>query len=303
MVDDLIAAVRPYAGLVAFEGIGAGLYGSVARFVATACTARGDHDEAIALARAALEANQRAGGLLAADALRTLADCLDRRANPTDRSEAADLHARADAAYRAAGALHRVRAEPDDGQVTATSGAVDNELRRDGDVWHVRYAGTATIVKHGKGVADLEVLLAAPGREVHVSELESVPRDALGGGGGAALDRRAVAEYKARLAELTEELDEAELAHDVGRIERARTEHDALVRELTRSLGLGGRSRAAGSEPVERLRKAVSARIRDAIRRIEAVHPQLGRHLSHAVRTGVFCSYQPESPVAWHCQT
>jgi hypothetical protein len=183
-----------------------------------------------------------------------------------------------------------------------TSSARDNELRRDGEVWHMRYAGIATIVKHGKGVADLAVLLAAPGREVHVSELESVPRDALGGG-GPALDRRAVAEYKARLAELTDELDEAELAHDVGRIERARTEHDALVQELTRSLGLGGRSRAAGPEPVERLRKAVSARIRDAIRRIEAVHPQLGRHLSNAVRTGVFCSYQPESPVAWHCQT
>jgi tetratricopeptide (TPR) repeat protein len=302
MIDELIAACRPYTDLVAFEGIGAGLYGSVARFVALGCAARGDHDEAVVLARAALETNQRAGGLLAADALRTLADCLDRRADPTNRDEAAELHERADAAYRAAGARHHVRARPTD-EPPATSAALGNELRRDGDVWHVRYAGTTTIVKHGKGVADLAVLLAAPGREVHVSELESVPRDALGSSAGAALDRRAVAEYKARLAELTEELDDAELAHDVGRIERARTEHDALVRELTRSLGLGGRSRAAGSEPVERLRKAVSARIRDAIRRIEAVHPQLGRHLSHAVRTGVFCSYQPESPVAWHCQT
>jgi hypothetical protein len=40
----------------------------------------------------------------------------------------------------------------------------------------------------------------------------------------------------------------------------------------------------------------VTARIRDAIRHLEAVHPELGRHLARAVRTGTFCSYDPESP-------
>jgi hypothetical protein len=36
----------------------------------------------------------------------------------------------------------------------------------------------------------------------------------------------------------------------------------------------------------------VTARIRDAIRRIEAVHPELGAHLSQAVATGIQCSYR-----------
>jgi hypothetical protein len=35
------------------------------------------------------------------------------------------------------------------------------------------------------------------------------------------------------------------------------------------------------------------------VKRIDAVHPQLGRHLAAAVRTGTFCSYQPEEPVRW----
>jgi hypothetical protein len=43
----------------------------------------------------------------------------------------------------------------------------------------------------------------------------------------------------------------------------------------------------------------VTARIRDSVRRIEAVHPELGRHLRHAVRTGTACSYEPETATSW----
>ena len=164
------------------------------------------------------------------------------------------------------------------------------------------YAGTEVVLRHRKGLADLAVLLARPGSEVHVAELAGVPRDLIGSSGGDALDRRAVVAYRARLAVVAEELDEAEANHDLGRAERARVEYDALVEELSTSVGLGGRGRPAGPEPVERLRKAVSARVRDAIRRIEAVHPILGRHLANAVHTGVFCSYRPEAPTVWRCQ-
>jgi hypothetical protein len=47
------------------------------------------------------------------------------------------------------------------------------------------------------------------------------------------------------------------------------------------------------------MRKAVTNRIRDAIIRIQQVHPALGRHLKLAVRTGTFCGYHPEHPVDW----
>ena len=43
----------------------------------------------------------------------------------------------------------------------------------------------------------------------------------------------------------------------------------------------------------ERARKAVTARIRDAIRRIGAAHPDLGAHLDRTVRTGTTCRYDP----------
>ena len=35
------------------------------------------------------------------------------------------------------------------------------------------------------------------------------------------------------------------------------------------------------------------------IRRIEVVHPELGRHLDRTVRTGTFCVYEPGGAVSW----
>ncbi|MCZ0982621.1 hypothetical protein O1L60_37065 [Streptomyces diastatochromogenes] len=43
----------------------------------------------------------------------------------------------------------------------------------------------------------------------------------------------------------------------------------------------------------------MTARIRDAVRRIEREHPELGRHLSVTVTTGRACAYRPEQPVHW----
>jgi hypothetical protein len=43
----------------------------------------------------------------------------------------------------------------------------------------------------------------------------------------------------------------------------------------------------------------VTARIRDALRKIDLVHPALGAHLRESVITGRTCRYQPASPVDW----
>jgi hypothetical protein len=42
----------------------------------------------------------------------------------------------------------------------------------------------------------------------------------------------------------------------------------------------------------------VSARIRDAIRRLEPLHPELAAHLERAVVTGTYCRYRPDG-AAW----
>jgi hypothetical protein len=54
-----------------------------------------------------------------------------------------------------------------------------------------------------------------------------------------------------------------------------------------------------GTSTSERARKAVTARVRDAIHRIGAVLPDLGAHLDRSVLTGTTCRYAPTEPVSW----
>ncbi len=162
--------------------------------------------------------------------------------------------------------------------------------------WQADFAGQRVALPDLKGLHDLRRLLERPGEEVHCLDLAE--RSETTYGADAALDDRARAQLKARIRDLGEELAEAEDMNDIGRAERARAEMDALVESLSRALGLGGRGRRVG-DLAERARTTVTWRLRYAVRKVEAAHPALGRHLAAGVRTGAFCVYQPEIPVAW----
>ena len=179
-----------------------------------------------------------------------------------------------------------------DGHVVTRAG----ELARDGDGWRITFDGRSTRIRDMKGIADLATLVTRPGREVHALEL--MGGQDVGGTAGPALDERARRTYQDRIVELQREIDEARVDHDVRRAERAELELDALVEQLSEAFGLGGRGRSTGSS-AERARTAVTYRIRAAIRRLSDLHPELGRHFANAVRTGTWCSYQPETEVHW----
>ena len=137
------------------------------------------------------------------------------------------------------------------------------------------------------------VELAAPAaRGEHVEGLH--PQ----GDTGEVVDAAARAAYRRRLRELEEEARDADEAGDAGRSERIAVERDALVGQLAAAYGIGGRVRRTGSD-AERARTTVTARIRAAVRRIAAAHPELGRHLETALHTGTLCVYQPERTPEW----
>ena len=156
-------------------------------------------------------------------------------------------------------------------------------------------------------VGYLAHLLARPGCELHVADLiaavEGVPNDGASvcvdlGHAGEILDSRARAEYRVRLGELENELEEALTHTDLGRVERLRAEIEFLRSELSAAYGLGGRARRGG-DMVERARKAVGNRIRAALAKIAEHAPGLADHLTTSVRTGRFCVYEPPEPVRW----
>jgi hypothetical protein len=124
--------------------------------------------------------------------------------------------------------------------------------------------------------------------------------DHAAGDAGMVLDAKAKAQYRGRLEELREELEEAERLNDRGRVERAREEIEVLGGELASAVGLGGRDRKAASA-VERARANVTVAIKLALQKIAENHPSLGHHLSTTIKTGTFCSYvpNPKHPVSW----
>jgi hypothetical protein len=174
-----------------------------------------------------------------------------------------------------------------------------NEFRRDGEVWILAFAGQRAQLRDAKGLRDLAVLLTAPGQEVAAADLVTgTVRPVQVFGADPVLDERARAAYRARLADLDDELAEADARHDIGRSARLAAERDALIDELARATGLGGRRRRLG-DAAERARTTVTARIRDAIGRIERAHPDLGRHLRASIVTGTRCAYRPAETVRW----
>src|SRR5206468_8941254 len=147
---------------------------------------------------------------------------------------------------------------------------VTGVFRREGALWTLGYEGVTVRMRDAKGLADLAALLAVPGREIPAAALVAAAgsgglgRADLQLGADEMLDETARRQIRQRLADLDEEIAEADAWADPERASRARAERDALVSEVTAATGLAGRARRLGDQD-ERARKAVTARIRDVI--------------------------------------
>jgi hypothetical protein len=171
-----------------------------------------------------------------------------------------------------------------------------NAFRLDGDVWTLGFAGVEVLMPDAKGLRDLHTLLANPGVDVPATALATdavVSSDA-----PPVLDARAKEAYRRRLDDLDEALDRAGRRGDAAKAEVLEHERQALIVELRRATGLGGRDRTMHSDR-ERIRKTVTARIRDTLRRLDDRHPALSAHLRASVRTGALCTYAPSEPPRW----
>ncbi|WP_232663316.1 ATP-binding protein [Pseudonocardia sp. TRM90224] len=217
-----------------------------------------------------------------------LAGALRSRAAPGDveRAEAFDATAERDAAGI--------------GMQIVTAAAERDTFRRDGSVWTLTFAGRTVRLPDAKGLRDLHVLLGVPGTPVPAVRLLDPAGGAVAiavgsSGGDPVLDAAALAAYRRRLTELDAALDAETQPARADALDR---ERQALLDELQAATGLGGRPRRLG-DSAERARKAVTNRIRDALRRIGELHPELAAHLRATVSTGTTCVYTPPHPRSW----
>jgi hypothetical protein len=176
-----------------------------------------------------------------------------------------------------------------------------------GTGWTVGFDPATFALPDMKGLRYLSELLARPAAGIAAAELAA----AAAGHAGTTLteqgdavdpvaDAQALAAYRGRLRALDEELDEARSWADEGRATRLGLEREALLAELRKATGLGGRPRRFGSAD-ERARVAVRKAIAAALAKVEERDPSCARLLRDTVRTGAYCRYDPDParPVSW----
>lgn len=198
--------------------------------------------------------------------------------------------------------------EPGPGQPAAARATVaveDGAFRLEGEYWTVGYAGRLVRLRDSKGLRVLAHLLASPGRPHPALDLERLgasgdeitARAVAAGDAGDLIDDEARAAYRGRLRELRAALDDAGGSGDADGLGAMHHEIDFITRELGRALGLGGRSRRAGSI-AERARLNVTRAVKASMRRIAVADPELAAHLEATVHTGTICEYTPDPRAA-----
>ncbi|MCP3912729.1 MAG: AAA family ATPase [Actinomycetia bacterium] len=194
------------------------------------------------------------------------------------------------------------------------AGGRQGRVVRQGAGWVVELGDFEVTIGHLKGMVALMALLERPGKELHSLQLAALldgttrgrdlpADDALGSGGSPDLliDDEALAAYRRRLIDLDEQIDEASRFNDPERQAQAEQERQELLDHVRAASTLNGRSRAAASDN-ERARVRVTKSLRTAISRLDTASAVIGQHFATSVRTGLYCSYQPDAlaEVEWH---
>jgi len=192
---------------------------------------------------------------------------------------------------------------------------------RRGEYWTIGFAGSASSLKDIKGLSYIQRLLRHPGEDFHVLDLlhepgrsaaESESQDASSllsessirigelGDAGEMLDAQAKQDYRRRLQELKEKLEDSIERGAREQAAQVESEIEFLQRELVRAVGLRGRDRRACSAS-ERARLNVTRAIKAALQRISEHDTNLGELLARCIRTGSLCRYAADSraPIDW----
>ena len=195
-----------------------------------------------------------------------------------------------------------------------------NLFLKQGDYWTLKFGSNQPVrLKDSVGLVYIHYLIQHPGQELLPMRVVQQTRgDAAVGrtataaetkdadlslddfsGTGPSLDDQALQEYRERIKDLQEDIDEAERNNNSEAAANAREEQQLLESQLSAAFGLGGQPRPMGS-PQEKARHSVSKAIHRAVRNIKKENQHLGDHLSNAIYIGAYVSYRPESSIDWH---
>lgn len=193
----------------------------------------------------------------------------------------------------------------------------DNVFKRAGEGWMIRFGGSDDAhFGNLKGLSYLAVILHHPGREFEPWEIANEAGDSplydLSAGaasrsrralldegivpdGGlqasAGPDSKALSQCRQRLHELGEDLAEAEVNHDVGRVQALRDQREQILEYLSH--------RRPQSGPEKKERDRVNKSLAYSLDKIQRQLPELSSHLRDALQTGRHWCYRRKLAVPW----
>ena len=290
----LLEALRPYRGrLVVWAGANTA-WGPVSHYLGLLAAALGQTEDAIRYFEEAIDLEQQLGALpYLAHSLNGLADALAVGNGGDDAGRPLEYRRRARQIAERLGMtvlLERLVRPADEWT-----------LARDDQDWLLEAGQERARLRDSRGLHYLRALLAAPGQDIRALDLVAGGAGLAGAGMGPVLDAAARDAYRRRVAALTARLDAADRAGDSAAAEHIEAERRALLAELRRAAGLGGRGRMVAPE-AERARVNVTRTLRATIERIAPAAPHAAAHLRASIRTGQACRSQPApgGPARWH---
>ncbi|WP_329138642.1 ATP-binding protein [Streptomyces sp. NBC_01476] len=289
----LYDALLPYSGQLVVWGGANTVTGPVDHYLGLLATRLGSLDDAVTRLDRAAALDQRIGALpWLTHTLAARARALTARNTGQDKARAEEDLERARSTARRLG----MTGLPDEPALPAG----EWRLAQDEAGWQLDAGPEKVRLPAGRGMGYLRTLLAAPGQEIAALDLVAGGSGLRASGGDPLLDDTARSSYRRRLSRLDDLLDAADRDGDVEQAAAVQRERNALVTELRRASGLGGRPRMPSGE-AERARVNATRALGTAVRRIEAAAPLAGAHLRASLRTGRYLRYQPApgGPTRW----
>lgn len=200
-------------------------------------------------------------------------------------------------------------------------GIAQNSFRKHGDHWLVRFeAGDMFLMPDLVGAHYIHELLSHPEKQFSASDLRRIhnryqsPQDAerrqrtcspdelsemtSTPDAGKIFDEKALQNYKWRLAEIRDEIDEAKFIGDESDCIRLEEEHERICAHVRAATKPGGAVKRLQSQ-VKRDRDAVRKAIDRAIADITQKNRSLGRHLDNSIHMEPLFQYLPEHERTW----
>lgn len=190
-------------------------------------------------------------------------------------------------------------------QVSEANPESSNSFHLRGSHWFIQYQGCREFsVPNSLGMRYIVSLLYRPRMAVaafHLKLLDDcINSDSSYSSSSPLCDQEALADYRQRLLEISEEIRLAELNHDLAQLSQLKEEHRVILAETIRVVGWSGQIRESGEN--DRARMSVQRAIKRARDNIRKASPQLGRHLDQ-IKTGLQIVYEPDPEIIWEIST